>query len=90
MTSGSIRSWRTTLFRVRCSSAARKLDVDLADALRSALERRTRKSVVLHERIDPEVIGGLRISIGDEVLDGTLSRGLQDMRRSLAATQPQG
>ena len=33
---------------------------------------------------------GLRISIGDEVLDGTLRRGLQDMRRSLAATQPQG
>ena len=71
-------------------TTARKLDVDLADALRSALERRTQKNVVLHERIDPEVIGGLRISIGDEVLDGTLRRGLQDMRRSLAATQPQG
>jgi F-type H+-transporting ATPase subunit delta len=71
-------------------TTARKLDADLADALRTALEQRTNKTIVLHERIDPEVIGGLRINIGDEVLDGTLRRGLQDMRRSLAATQPQG
>lgn len=71
-------------------TSARKLDADLADALRAALEQRTHKTIVLHERIDPEVIGGLRINIGDEVLDGTLRRGLQDMRRSLAATQPQG
>jgi F-type H+-transporting ATPase subunit delta len=71
-------------------TSARKLDTDLADALRAALEQRTHKNIVLHERIDPEVIGGLRINIGDEVLDGTLRRGLQDMRRSLVATQPQG
>ena len=71
-------------------TSARKLDTDLADALRAALEQRTHKTIVLHERIDPEVIGGLRINIGDEVLDGTLRRGLQDMRRNLAATQPQG
>jgi F0F1-type ATP synthase delta subunit len=40
--------------------------------------------------IDPEVLGGLRINVGDRVLDGTLRRSLQDMRRSFAAAQLQG
>jgi len=66
---------------------ARKLDDDLLDALRSALEQRTQKSVVLTEVVDPEVIGGLRVNVGDRVLDGTVRRSLQDMRRSLTATR---
>ena len=70
--------------------SARKLDDDLLNALRSAIEERTKRSVDLTETVDPEVIGGLRVNVGDRVLDGTLRRGLQDMRRSLAATHLQG
>jgi F-type H+-transporting ATPase subunit delta len=66
-------------------TTARKLDADLAEALRTALEQRTKKKVVLNERIDPEVLGGIRVNLGDSVLDGTIRRGLQDMRRILAA-----
>jgi F-type H+-transporting ATPase subunit delta len=76
--------------RVQASvTTARKLDADLAEALRAALEQQTKKKVVLTERIDPNVIGGIRVNLGDSVLDGTLRRQLQDMRRTLAAT-PQG
>lgn len=66
---------------------ARKLDEDLLESLRSALEQRTRKSVVLTEVVDPEVLGGLRVNVGDRVLDGTVRRTLQDMRRNLAASR---
>ncbi len=77
--------------RVQASvTTARKMDADLAEALRAALEQRTKKTVVLHERIDPEVLGGIRVNLGDYVLDGTVRRGLQDMRRSLAAPHGQG
>ncbi len=77
--------------RVRASvTTARKMDADLAEALRAALEERTKRTVVLHERIDPEVLGGIRVNLGDSVLDGTVRRGLQDMRRSLVATHRQG
>lgn len=69
---------------------ARKLDEDFLATLRSAIEQRTQRAVDLTETIDPEVIGGLRVNVGDRVLDGTLRRSLQDMRRSLAATQLQG
>jgi F-type H+-transporting ATPase subunit delta len=63
---------------------ARKLDDELLSALRTALEERTQKSVDLTETVDPEVIGGLRVNVGDRVLDGTLRRSLQDMRRNFA------
>ena len=69
---------------------ARKLDDELLNALRLAIEQRTQKAVDLTETIDPEVLGGLRVNVGDRVLDGTLRRSLQDMRRSFAATQLQG
>jgi F-type H+-transporting ATPase subunit delta len=72
------------LVRARVTTA-RKLDDDLADALRAALEQRTKKTVILHERVDPDIIGGIRVNLGDSVLDGTIRRGLQDMRRILAA-----
>ncbi len=73
--------------RVKASvTTARKLDADLVKALSAALEQRTKKSVDLEERIDPNVLGGIRVNLGDAVLDGTIRRGLQDMRRSLVAT----
>ncbi|HEY4409437.1 MAG TPA: ATP synthase F1 subunit delta [Acidimicrobiia bacterium] len=68
-------------------TSARKLDDDVAAALRSAIERRTNKTVVLQERVDPEVIGGLKVNVGDRVVDGTMRRTLQDMRRTLTATK---
>ena len=68
-------------------TSARKLDEDVAAALRSAIERRTNKSVVLEERVDPDVIGGLKVNVGDRVSQGSLILALQDMRRTLAATK---
>lgn len=68
-------------------TTARKLADDLLQSLKGSLEARTKKIVVLHERIDPDVLGGIRINLGDYVLDGTLRRGLKDLRRSFAAAQ---
>ena len=65
---------------------AKKLDDELLRALQAAIEQRTQKSVDLTEVVDPDVLGGLRVNVGDRVLDGTLRRTLQDMRRILAAT----
>jgi F-type H+-transporting ATPase subunit delta len=68
-------------------TSAKPLSQDVLDALQAALEQRTQRRVVLQQRLDPAVLGGIRVDVGDEVIDGTLRRRLADMRRLLAAAQ---
>jgi F-type H+-transporting ATPase subunit delta len=49
--------------------------------LRSALERHYDKAVTLQVVLDPRVMGGIRIQVGDEVVDGTVLRRLDEARR---------
>ena len=51
----------------------------LADALRRQYGRRVHLNTV----VDPDVLGGLRVEIGDEVIDGTVASKLDDARRRL-------
>lgn len=51
--------------------------------LGTALEGIYGKSVVLHVVLDPTVIGGIRVQVGDEVVDGTVLRRLDEARRHI-------
>ena len=42
------------------------------------------RDVKLNLVIDPTIIGGLRVQLGDDVIDGTVSRKLSDLRLQLA------
>jgi F-type H+-transporting ATPase subunit delta len=63
---------------------ARELSDADAARLAGALERQYHKPVHLNVIIDPHVIGGMRVEIGDDVIDGTVSGRLDDARRQLA------
>lgn len=52
----------------------------LTDALSRQYDRQLHLNVV----IDPDVIGGIRVEIGDDVIDGTVSSRLDEARRKLA------
>jgi F-type H+-transporting ATPase subunit delta len=52
--------------------------------LADALTRQYGREVHLNVVVDPEVIGGIRVEIGDDVIDGTVSSRLDDARRKLA------
>lgn len=54
------------------------------ERLATALTEQYGKQVHLNEVVDPGVLGGMRVEIGDDVIDGTVSNRLDDARRKLA------
>ncbi len=64
--------------------AARALSAADQDRLAAALSRQYGRPVHLNIVIDPEVLGGLRVEIGDDVIDGTVVSRLDDARRKIA------
>lgn len=58
----------------------------LSNPLREQVARRLAallgKEVVLHVKVDPELLGGLVVRVGDTLYDGSLSSKLQNMRAS--------
>lgn len=55
-------------------------------ALREQLERRTGGPVLLSERVDAGILGGLRVEIGGELLDGTVKGRLDELRKRVSET----
>ncbi|GAA4695206.1 F0F1 ATP synthase subunit delta [Nocardioides conyzicola] len=53
------------------------------ERLAAALSRQYGKQVHLNEIVEPGVLGGMRVEIGDDVIDGTVSSRLDDARRKL-------
>jgi F-type H+-transporting ATPase subunit delta len=68
-------------------TTARPLPEDQKEALTKALEKVTGKIVDLRERINPAVIGGIRVNLGDAVMDGTILRKMNELRRSFAVAR---
>ena len=62
-------------------TAATPLTEQQSARLRSALESHYGKSVSLQVVQDPTVMGGIRVQVGDEVVDGTVLRRLDQARR---------
>lgn len=60
------------------------LSDDQVERVRAALQRIYTRDVSVHVFIDQSIGGGLRIKVGDEVIDGTVAGRLETLRRSLA------
>lgn len=65
-------------------TAATELTAQQRERLASALQNMYGKAILLQVVLDPQVLGGIRVEIGDEVVDGTVLRRLDEARRHLA------
>ena len=59
-------------------------DAALADVV-ATLEKRFGRKLVARVEIEPELIGGIRVVVGDEVLDTSVRARLEQMRVALTA-----
>lgn len=62
---------------------ARAPDAALEGEIVGALERRAGRKVVARFRVDPAIVGGVVVRIGDETIDGSLRRRIGRLRRRL-------
>ncbi len=53
-------------------------------AIRTALQRTLGKEPVLHSYVDPSLIGGLKLQIGDQLIDGSIRTQLRKLRDVLS------
>ena len=74
------------LKRVRAGvTLARKPDEKLRRTIEELLSRQLEKQVIAAYSVDPEILGGAIIRVGERVLDGSLRRRVTRLRRQLLA-----
>jgi F-type H+-transporting ATPase subunit delta len=72
------------LDRVRAGvTLARNPDEKLKRAIQEALSRQLGKQVIPAFTVDPEILGGTIVRVGERVLDGSLRRRMTKLRRQL-------
>jgi F-type H+-transporting ATPase subunit delta len=65
-------------------TSAIELDEGLVDEIGKRIEDQTGRKVELSSNVDPEVLGGLMVRVGNMVLDGTVRNRLERLRKQVA------
>lgn len=60
---------------------AQSLTAEQRERLRTSLSAQVGREVAVQEVIDPNVLGGVRVELGDEVIEGTVAGRLEQARR---------
>ena len=86
---GALSAYQTVAAEHRNASIATvRVATDLTEAergrLADALSRQYGRSIQVNVIVDPAVLGGIRVDIGDEVIDGTVASKLADAQRRIA------
>ncbi|MCL2784493.1 MAG: F0F1 ATP synthase subunit delta [Propionibacteriaceae bacterium] len=70
--------------RLAVVTVAKALPSDQKDRIREALEAHLGTQIIIQEIVDPQVLGGVRVECGAEVIDSTLAARLESARRDFA------
>jgi F-type H+-transporting ATPase subunit delta len=65
-------------------TSATELDSGLVEDIGRRIEEQTGRQVELSSKVDPEVLGGLRVRVGNMVLDATVRNRLEQLRKQVA------
>jgi F-type H+-transporting ATPase subunit delta len=65
-------------------TSAVELDPEIAERIGSEIEQQTGNKVELQSRVDPDILGGLVVQVGNMVLDTSIRNRLEQLRKSVA------
>lgn len=66
---------------------SREIDEEARTALAAALTKALKKIVVPHIAVDPRILGGVVVRVGDTVMDGSVKHRLERLRGQLLAAR---
>ena len=66
-------------------TSAVELDDKIVEQVREEVERQTNREVDLETQVDPGILGGLVLRVGNMVLDASLSNKLEKLRKEVAS-----
>jgi ATP synthase F1 delta subunit len=66
-------------------TSAVELDQGVVDDIGKRIQEQTGRKVELSSNVDPDVLGGLRLQVGNMVLDGTVRNRLERLRKQVAS-----
>jgi F-type H+-transporting ATPase subunit delta len=66
-------------------TSAIDLDKSVIDHIREQIEKQTDRTVELTAQVDPDILGGLVLRVGNMVLDASLRSKLEKLRKEVAA-----
>ena len=67
-------------------TSAVALDKSQLDQLRSKLEKISGKKIVLQQKTDPDILGGVRVDLEGQLFDGSVRGRLSELRRRVDET----
>ena len=65
-------------------TSAVELDPEVAQRIGAEIEKQTGNTVELQTKVDPEILGGLVLQVGNMVLDTSIRHRLEKLRKSVA------
>ncbi len=65
-------------------TSAIELDADTTEKLGQTIGERAGRKVMLAARVDPEILGGIVVRVGNSILDASIRTRLEQLRRQVA------
>ena len=69
-------------------TVSQRLSADQLEEVRKRVSAALKRDAVLHQYVDEEIIGGLILRVGDQLIDASVRKQLQTLKEQMLAARP--